>query len=374
MYAPHVLSAARDYDALYPLVPLAGAGALQYRRRRLRSLGRGRAAAAPPFSTCAPMAPSRRSATARCAKPRTGSPTCSEPAASGAATGSRSCCRRRRRSPPATSPSTSSAPSRCRSRCCSASRRSPIGCADSGARALITNAQGLAKLSGMPRWRARPRAGAVDRRSGRRRRRLSRGAGARFIRFRAGRHRRRRSRADGLHLGHDRAAQGRAACPPGAARAFARHRGPARVPAAARRPVLDAGGLGLGRRPAQRAAAGPALRRAGGGRALREVRSRGGVRADGEDGRAQFLHPADGAAHAALGAAPEGRRCACARSAPAARRSAPRPTNGAARRSGSPSTSSTARPNAIWCSPPARRSACRAPARSASRCPATPWR
>ena len=40
---------------------------------------------------------------------------------------------------------------------------------DSGARALITNAQGLAKLSGIRDARARPRAGAVDRRAGRRR-------------------------------------------------------------------------------------------------------------------------------------------------------------------------------------------------------------
>ena len=44
----------------------------------------------------------------------------------------------------------------------------------------------------------------------------------------------------------------------------------------------------------------------------------------------------------------------CARSARAESRSAPRPTSGAARPSASPSTSSTARPSAIWCSPPAR--------------------
>ena len=59
------------------------------------------------------------------------------------------------------------------------------------------------------------------------------------------------------------------------------------------------------------------------------------------------------------------------RSARAARRSAPRRWNGARRRSAFPSTSSTARPNAIWWSRPARRSACRGPAPSASRCRAT---
>ena len=50
--------------------------------------------------------------------------------------------------------------------------------------------------------------------------------------------------------------------------------------------------------------------------------------------RAQRLHPADGAAHAALGAASARRtRSGCARSARAARRSAPRPWSGAGRRS-----------------------------------------
>ena len=51
--------------------------------------------------------------------------------------------------------------------------------------------------------------------------------------------------------------------------------------------------------------------------------------------RAQRLHPADRAAHAALGAEPAAAATTCAAhaSARAARRSAPRPTNGAARRS-----------------------------------------
>ena len=65
--------------------------------------------------------------------------------------------------------------------------------------------------------------------------------------------------------------------------------------------LLDASRLGLGRRPAQRAAAGTALRRAGGGGPVREVRSGRGLRADGAPGSAQRLHPADRAADAALG-------------------------------------------------------------------------
>ena len=65
---------------------------------------------------------------------------------------------------------------------------------------------------------------------------------------------------------------------------------------------MDAGRLGLGGRAAQRAAARPLLRRAGGCAAVREIRSGSGVRADGEDAGAQRLHPADRAAHAADGA------------------------------------------------------------------------
>ena len=175
---------------------------------------------------------------------------------------------------------------------------------DSGARALITNAQGLAKLADIADCGARP--GAVDRWPGRRRRRFVRGARACVAGVRAGRYGGRRAGADGLHVGHDRTAQGRAPCAPRAARPPAGHRAPARVSAAAGRPVLDAGGLGLGRRPAQRAAAGPALRRAGGRRAPREVRSRGGVRPDGEARGAQCVHPADRVAHAALGTASAG--------------------------------------------------------------------
>ncbi len=76
----------------------------------------------------------------------------------------------------------------------------------------------------------------------------------------------RRSGADDLHLRHHRPAQGRAARPSRPARPSARRRDAARVLPAAGRPVLDAGRLGLGRRPARRAAAVAVSRRAGGGR------------------------------------------------------------------------------------------------------------
>ena len=70
-------------------------------------------------------------------------------------------------------------------------------------------------------------------------------------RLRARRHRRRRSGDDDLHLRHDGAAEGRAARAPGAARPSAGRADAARVPAAGRRPALDAGRLGLGRRPSR---------------------------------------------------------------------------------------------------------------------------
>ena len=264
MYAPHVLPAARDYAAMVrsfrwqvPARYNIGVDAcdrwaerepgrtaiLQRARRRRRRRHQLRRAARD-------LEPARQRA-GRARHRR-------------AATGSRSCCRSRRRSRPRISRSTSSARSRCRSRCCSASRRSRYRLQDSGARALITNAHGLAKLAQIGRSRGGPRARAVGRRRRRRRARFRRDAGARVVRFHAARHRGRRSGADDLHLGHHRPAEGRAARPSRAARASARHRVPPRIPAAAGRPVLDAGRLGLGRRPAQRAAARPALRRAGG--------------------------------------------------------------------------------------------------------------
>ena len=192
-------------------------------------------------------------------------------------------------------------------------------------------------------------------------------------RVRARRHLRRRSGDDDLHVRDDGPAEGRAACAPGAARASAGRADAARVPAAAGRPALDAGRLGLGRRPPQRALAGPPFRRAGGRAQVRQVRSGGGLAADGGHGvRNTFVPPT---ALRMLRDRRQSRADAspspCARSARAARRSAPRPSPGAARRSGSPSTSSTARPSAISFSPPARRSASTRPAPSASRFRAT---
>ena len=90
-------------------------------------------------------------------------------------------------------------------------------------------------IDGAGRWRARLR------------RLLARA----LRRFHAGRHRRRRSGADDLHLRHHRPAEGRAARASRAARPSARHRDAARFLAAAGRPVLDAGRLGLGGRPAR---------------------------------------------------------------------------------------------------------------------------
>ena len=195
-FSPHVAAKPQLRRALSP-VPLAGAGALQHRRRGLRPLGRARSAQA-----CHRRGAGRRARAGdqlrlaardlqpprQCARART---------ASAAATASRSCCRRRPRSPRSTSRSTSSAASRCRSPCCSASTRLSYRLQNSGAKALITNAQGLAKLAADRRARrclasaARP----VDRRAGRGRARLCRDACARVGRFHARADRRRRSGA-----------------------------------------------------------------------------------------------------------------------------------------------------------------------------------
>ena len=67
----------------------------------------------------------------------------------GAAIASRSCCPRVRQWRPRMSPSTSSAPSPCRSPPCSASMRSAIAWATPARRALVTDAAGLAKLTGI---------------------------------------------------------------------------------------------------------------------------------------------------------------------------------------------------------------------------------
>ena len=141
----------------------------------------------------------------------------------------------------------------------------------------------------------------VDRRAGRWRARPPPDAGARLRRSYAAQNLGRRSGHDDLHVRHHRPAQGRAACPSRAARPYAGDRDAARFLPAAGRPVLDAGRLGLGRRPARLLAAEPLLRRAGGGAPLRQVRSRRSLCRDGAPRRAQRVHPADRAAHDALG-------------------------------------------------------------------------
>ena len=116
---------------------------------------------------------------------------------------------------------------------------------------------------------------------------------------------------------------------------------------------LDAGRLGLGRRPAQRAAAGPASRRAGGGAQVREVRSGEAFALMAKARRAQRLHSADRAAHDARGA--ESARAAtpssCARIGSGGESLGVEDAGmGQVRVRPRRSTSSTARPNAIWCS------------------------
>ncbi len=244
---------------------------------------------------------------------------------------------------------------------------------NSGAKAVITNAQGLAKL-------AEIRDQAPDVKlvlsldgSGGRRAGFCRGAGESLVRIRAGSHLARRSGDDDLHLGHDGPAEGRAACPSRAARPSAGRRDAARFLSAAGRSFLDAGRLGLGRRTARCAVAVAASRRAGGRAQVRQVRSGGSLRPDGP--ACACAMPSFRRPRCACCARRQIRAgvtiSSCARWDRAANRSARKPTNGARRPSVSPSTSSTARPNAISCSPPAPCSVSRGPAPSASRCPVT---
>ena len=187
-------------------------------------------------------------------------------AASGAATASRCCCRRARRCRSRMSRSTSSARWRCRSRPCSASTRSPIGCATPARRRSSPTPPGSRKLAAiaddLPDLAVVLSVDGPDGSA----EGFARGArSAASPDFAPRRHRRRRPGDDDLHLRHDRPAEGRAARPPRAPRPSARRADAARVPAAAGRPALDAGRLGLGRRPPQRAPARPPFRRAGGG-------------------------------------------------------------------------------------------------------------
>ena len=178
--------------------------------------------------------------------------------------------------------------------------------ADSGAKVLITDAAGLAKAGQIVE--PLPDLALLISTDGRgcRRRGLGGPAGAGEPRFRARRHRPGRSGADDLHLRHHRQSEGRAARPPRPARPSAGRADAARIPAAAGRHRLDAGRLGLGRRPAQHAAAGAAFRRAGGGPAGDALRAGRGVPPDGRSRHPQCLRPADRAQDAAQRREPAG--------------------------------------------------------------------
>ena len=168
--------------------------------------------------------------------------------------------------------------------------------------------------------------------------------------------RRRRPRDHHLHVGHDRAAQGRAPCAPLPARAPAGRAPAAGVPASARRPVLDACRLGLDRRLVRHPLPRLALGHPGARPSSPPVRSRARPRPHGAPSRAQRLPASDRAqAHPPVGR-PAHRRACALRSGrrAAARRSAVSCSSGAERRSASRSTSSTARPNATSSSPTAR--------------------
>ena len=241
---------------------------------------------------------------------------------------------------------------------CSAPTRSPTGWRMRAPRRWSPTRPGVAKRRGAsgPSCRELEPMLSIDGPDGRRAR-LPRGDRARTRRISrpldtdAG-----RSGADDLHVRHHRPAQGRAARPPRAARPSARLRAAARLLPAAGRPALDAGRLGLGGRPPQRAAAEPAFRRAGRGAEVRQVRSRGGLRADGGSRRS---------------ATPSSRRRRCACCAPSSARAAAssfalrtvvlgrRGARGRDRRLGPRgarahrSTRPTARPSATSCSAPA---------------------
>ena len=154
--------------------------------------------------------------------------------------------------------------------------------ATAGAKAIVTDAAGLAKLAEIRADLPALEAVLCSRRPGRRAEGLREALAPFRGAFAAEATPARRSGADDLHLRHDRTAEGRAARPPRPPRPPARRRRFTHdfFPAG-RRPAVDAVRLGLGRRPAQRAAAQPVSRRAGGLRAVRAVRSRGGLRADG---------------------------------------------------------------------------------------------
>ena len=155
-------------------ISLAEACALQHRRRCLRQVGRARSEPARDPERARRRRRPKTSPSAGCARPRTGSPTRSRRTASRAATASRCCCRRRRKPPPAHIAiyklGAVAVPLAILFGVDALSYRLQ----NAGVKAVITNAQGLAKLSRDPPRAAGPRAGALDRRAGRGRARLPR--------------------------------------------------------------------------------------------------------------------------------------------------------------------------------------------------------
>ena len=119
--------------------------------------------------------------------------------------------------------------------------------------------------------------------------------------FSDARHARRGSGAADLHLGHDRPAQGRAACPSHDAGLGAAGGAVAEPLAARQRDHVDAGRMGVDRRPVRRAVPGLVLRHAGAGPPLRQVRSRARLRHAGQAQGRRQLHPADRAQDDAAG-------------------------------------------------------------------------
>ena len=203
----------------------------------------------------------------------------------------------------------------CRCSCCSARTRS-IPAARFGRAGARDRPRELAQGCRDPRRPARP---ARGHRRGRRRRGRHAGlrgdARAGVLRRPGGRHRGGRPRDHHLHLGHDRAAEGRAARPSLPARAPARCPAPAGGLPAAGRSVLDPGGLGLDRRPVRRPVPGVALRRPGCRVPLPPLRPGARDGADGAPPRAERVPAADGAQAPAPGdvARPGGSRAAVGR-------------------------------------------------------------
>ena len=198
---------------------------------------------------------------------------------------------------------------RCRWRRCSAPTRIAYRLQNSGAKALITNAQGLAKIAEIRRTQAmRCRTSSWSCRSTGRatarsalRETLARASAD----FTPRRDRGRRSGDDDLHLGHHRPAQGRAACPSRADRPHAGHRD-CRT-SSSRSPATASGRRRTGPGPAacsiaccRASIAACRWWRGASTSSIRRRRSRVMAR----HGRAQRLHPADGAADAARGAEP----------------------------------------------------------------------